>query len=242
MEPIVKVTPDPGALVLEAADRIVALASEAISQRGVFFIALSGGQTPKALYELLGAQPFRSRIEWDKLDIFFGDERCVPPDSPESNYHMAASALFSKVPIAPDRIHRMRGEIDPEAAAREYGELLKRKFGDQGIDLVLLGMGPDGHTASLFPGTAALREQRHRCVANFVGKLNAWRVTMTAPFINRAGQVMILVSGEEKSQRLREVLEGPREPDRLPIQMIQPASGKLTWLIDTAAAGMHAGE
>jgi 6-phosphogluconolactonase len=152
---------------------------------------------------------------------------------------MANDALLSKVPLAKEHIHRMRGEIEPEAAAKEYGELLKEKFGDGGLDLVLLGMGDDGHTASLFPGTAALHEMKHRCVANHVEKLNTWRITMTAPFINRAAAVLILLAGKDKAARLHEVLEGPRDPDRLPIQMIQPEMGTLTWLLDAGAAGMH---
>jgi 6-phosphogluconolactonase len=151
---------------------------------------------------------------------------------------MAREALLSKVPIPGDNIYRIRGEIDPNEAAIEYGKLLKEHFHDGGPDVILLGMGDDGHTASLFPGTAALKETKHRCVANYVEKFNAWRVTTTAPFINRGGHVMVLVCGASKTARIQEVLEGPPEPDRLPIQLIQPASGQMTWLLDPAAAGM----
>jgi len=151
---------------------------------------------------------------------------------------MANEALLSHVPIPPEQIHRMRSEIDPQEAAKEYGQLLKAHFGDDGLDLILLGMGDDGHTASLFPHTAALAEQHHRCVANHVEKLDAWRITMTAPFINKAAEVMILVAGADKEARLHEVLEGPQKPEDFPIQMIQPESGRLIWLLDSAAAGM----
>jgi 6-phosphogluconolactonase len=166
----------------------------------------------------------------------------VPPDHEDSNYRMARIALLSEVPIPGDNIYRMRGEIDAEQAAIEYGKMLKEKFADAGPDLILLGMGEDGHTASLFPGTPALKETKHRCVSNYVDKLGAWRITLTAPFINRADEVLVLVSGTGKASKVTEVLEGPREPERLPIQLIDPASGKMTWLLDVAAAGMSAGE
>ncbi len=162
----------------------------------------------------------------------------MPPDHAESNFRMANEALLSKVPLPAENIHRMKGESDPEAAAVEYGRLLKAIFGDEGLDLVLLGMGDDGHTASLFPSTAALKEQEHRCVANYVEKFKAHRLTLTAPFINRARQVVVLVSGAGKGKVLQEVLEGPPDPQRLPIQLIEPETGQLTWLIDVAAAGM----
>jgi 6-phosphogluconolactonase len=146
--------------------------------------------------------------------------------------------MLDRVPIKSQNVHRMPGEIDPQQAAMQYGQLLKDKFGDGGLDVILLGMGDDGHTASLFPGTAALNETHHRCVANFVPKLNAWRLTMTAPFINRAAEVIILVADAAKAKRVAEVLEGPRDPQRLPIQLIQPDPGRLLWIMDRAAAGM----
>ena len=239
MERQIKVSPDLAALARETADVIVASASEAIAASGKFSIALSGGRTPEALYTLLAQEPYRSIIDWQKVQVFFGDERCVPPDSPESNYGMARRAMLSKVPIPGDNIYRMRGEIDPNDAAKEYGKTLKEKFGDGGIDLVLLGMGDDGHTASLFPHTEALKETRHRCVANFVPKLKTWRITLSAPFINQSKRVLILLAGAEKAQRLQEVLEGPRDPERLPIQRIAPQSGQLVWMVDAEAAGMH---
>jgi 6-phosphogluconolactonase len=239
----IKVVPNPKALTIEAAERIIAAAKERSVGDGITFsLVLSGGNTPKALFELLASEPYRSQVDWPNVEIFFGDERCVPPDHPDSNFRMADLALLSKVPIQKSNIHRMRGEINPDAAAIEYGQLLKERFGDEGPDLILLGMGDDGHTASLFPGTKALTETHHRCVANFVPKLNMWRITMSAVFINRAEQVMILVSGAGKAKRLAEVLEGPREPDRLPIQSIEPKNGRLVWLLDAEAAGMHEDE
>src|ERR1044071_653885 len=183
--PRIHVLPDAAAVAKEAAEHVVRMAAEAIRQRDSFSIALSGGRTPKALYELLAGEPYSSRINWGKVEVFFGDERCVPPGHADSNFRMASEALLDHVPIRPERIYRMRGEIEPEAAAMEYGQLLKAKFGEEGVDLALLGMGDDGHTASLFPETAALKETKHRCVANFVPKLNTWRITMSAPFLNR---------------------------------------------------------
>ncbi|HWE94715.1 MAG TPA: 6-phosphogluconolactonase [Tepidisphaeraceae bacterium] len=239
MEREIKVVPDMTELVREAADRITDAARRAVAEKGRFSIALSGGRTPEGLYQLLASEPYRSAIDWGKVEVYFGDERCVPPDSDQSNYRMANAALLSKVPIPAENVHRIRGEIDPNTAAIEYGQLLKQKFGDGGLDLTLLGMGDDGHTASLFPGTAALKETHHRAVANHVEKLNAWRVTMSAPFLNRSREVMFLISGADKAKRVVEVLEGPREPERLPIQLIEPTEGKVVWLLDAPAAGMH---
>lgn len=240
--PEIKVFPDPDAVALEAAERFIVAASQAISENGTFSVALAGGSTPKAMFEHLAQEPLRSQVKWDAVEIYFGDERCVPPEHPESNYGMANATLLSKVPIAPEKIHRMRGEIEPNEAAKEYGLLLKKNFADsKGIDLVLLGMGDDGHTLSLFPGTAAVNEREHRVVANYAehsttGK--SWRITMTAPFVNRSGAILVCVTGAKKAARVAEVLEGPRDPQRLPIQLIEPAAGNMTWLLDNAAAGM----
>ena len=241
MAPEIKVLPDVPDVAHEAAERVIAAADRAVAEGRTFSLALSGGSTPKALYELLALDPFRSRIDWAKVEVFFGDERNVPPDHKDSNYRMAREALLSKVPIPGDNVYRVAGELDSNEAARQYGQMLKEKFGEGGIDLVLLGMGDDGHTASLFPETAALDETKHRCVAHYVEKSTtgkSWRLTLTAPFINRSREVLILVAGASKAKPLVEVLEGPRDPQRLPIQLIQPADGKLSWLIDAAAAGM----
>src|SRR5689334_17124365 len=189
MDPDIKVHADAGEIAYDAAERIVAGAQRAADEGRNFSIALSGGSTPKTLYELLATEAYKSRIDWPHFEVFFGDERTVPPDHKDSNYRTAREALLSKVPIPGDNVYRMAGEIDPNEAAKQYGQMLKEKFGDGGMDMVLLGMGDDGHTASLFPGTAALNETRHRAVANYVDKLKTWRLTLTAPFINRAREV-----------------------------------------------------
>lgn len=239
--PEIRVFPDPAAVAREAADRFVAAAREAVAARGSFAVALAGGSTPQAMYEVLAEPPYRGWVDWPRVEVFFGDERCVPPDHADSNFGAARRALLSKVPIPAENVRRMRGEDDPEQAAKAYGTMLKERFGDGGPDLTLLGMGDDGHTASLFPGTPAVREREHRVVAQFVENSTtgqSWRITMTAPFINRSGRVLLLVAGKTKAARLTEVLEGDPDPDRLPVQLIDPALTRVTWLLDAAATGM----
>jgi 6-phosphogluconolactonase len=243
--PEIKVLPTPTDVAREAAERVVRIGEEAIALSGRFSLVLSGGSTPRMLYEMLARGPYAARLDWTKVEVFFADERCVPPDHPESNYRLARETLLSHVPIPGDNVYRIRGEIEPERAAKEYGLILKEKFADAVPDLILLGMGEDGHTASLFPGTEALNETKHRAVANYVERSTtgqSWRVTMTAPFINRARNVIILVTGASKATRVSEVLEGPRDPRRLPVQLIAPASGTLTWLLDAAAADMRSAD
>ena len=239
----IKVVSDAKAVAAEAAERVASAAERAIAERGKFSIALSGGSTPKALYALLAAEPYRSRIDWSKVHVLFGDERGVPPDHKDSNYKMADEALLSKAPIPKGQVYRMKGELGDKAdqAAKEYGQMLKRDFPD-GLDVVLLGMGGDGHTASIFPGTMAVKEKEHRVVGYFAENSStgkSWRITMTAPYINQAREIMVLMAGADKAARLKEVLEGPLEPDRLPIQLIKPTQGKIIWIMDVAAAGMH---
>jgi 6-phosphogluconolactonase len=236
----IKVVPDTKAVAIEAAERVTSAAEETIAQRGRFSIALSGGSTPKALYALLTSEPYRSRIDWSKVHILFGDERAVPPDHNDSNYRMADEALLSKVPIPKSQIYRMKGELGEEAeqAAKDYGLMLKSEFPD-GLDVVLLGMGGDGHTASIFPGTKAVAEKEHRVIGYFAENSStgkSWRITMTAPFINQSREILVLLAGADKAARLREVLEGPQDPNRLPIQLVKPSRGKVTWILDTAAA------
>lgn len=230
---------DSASVAAAAADVVVTAAREAIGARGAFTLVLSGGSTPKLLYQLLTAEPFRSQIYWKRWEFYFGDERTVPPDHAESNYRMASAALLSKAPIDPPQVHRIKGEGDPMQSAIEYGKMLKARFGNGGPDVTLLGMGDDGHTASLFPFTPALEETHHRCTAQFVEKSTTganWRITLTAPFINRSARVLALVTGASKAARLREVLKGPADTRRLPIQLIQPTSGKMLWMLDEAAA------
>lgn len=234
----IRVLRDPAEIAEKAAEYVIEAAAEAISLTGRFTLALSGGRTPRALYELLAAPDNLDKIDWPNVEIFFGDERTVPPDHPDSNFRMAKETLLDAVDLPRTNIHRLKGELDPEAAAIEYDKMLFDRFPDDtGLDLVLLGMGDDGHTASLFPNTEALRETRHRCIPNFVPKLNTWRLTLSAPFINRSREVLVMVEGASKASRIQEVLEGPPDPERLPIQLINPQQ-KYIWLMDTAAAAM----
>ncbi len=239
----IKVVPDAKAVAVEAAARVTAAAEQAVAERGRFSIALSGGSTPKALYALLADEPYRKRIDWSKVHILFGDERAVPPDHKDSNYKMADEALLSKVPIPKGQIYRMKGELGEKAdqAAKEYGLMLKAEFPD-GLDVVLLGMGGDGHTASIFPGTVAVKEKDHRAIGYFAENSStgkSWRITLTAPFINQAREILVLLAGADKAKRIAEVLEGPEEPEWLPIQLIKPTTGKAVWIMDVAAAGMN---
>jgi 6-phosphogluconolactonase len=238
-QPTISVHPDPAALAFAAADAFAVAATMAIDARGTFTVAVSGGSTPKAMFHLLATPIFTMRVDWSKVELFFVDERCVPTDHPDSNYKMTDETLISQVPIPPANMHRMRGEIDPNEAAIEYGKMLKARFGDGGVDQCWLGMGDDGHTASLFPHSPAVKETHHRCVAQFVEKSTtgqSWRITMTSPFINRSGEVVVLIAGASKAERLNEVLHGPQDPERLPLQLIKPASGKLVLMLDRAAA------
>jgi len=231
------------ALFHAAAEKFVAAAEAAIAARGFFSVALSGGSTPKALYQLLTTEPYARRVAWDKVEWFFGDERSVGPDDPESNYRMAREAMFAALPIAPERVHRIRGESEnPTEAAADYAAELGKVLAasDTGkppaIDLVLLGIGNDGHTASLFPFTKALHERSKWAVPNDVPQLNTRRYTLTLPVLNAASCVLFLITGVGKAKVLQEVLHGPREPERLPSQSIVPDRGELLWHVDRAAA------
>jgi 6-phosphogluconolactonase len=240
---VYSVEPNATALAQRAAEFIVVEAEKAVAARGVARIAISGGSTPKAAFAALAepGEEWRERMPWDKLDLWWVDERCVPPDDAESNYHMTREALLDHVALKPEQIHRMEGELEPDEAAMKYAAELRKSFGLQGaelprFDVVQLGMGPDGHTASLFPHTDALRVTDRLVTANYVEKLDMWRLTLTRPVINQARQVFFLISGAEKAMILNEVLEGPRDPERLPSQMIAPVNGILTLLLDQAAA------
>jgi 6-phosphogluconolactonase len=233
------VFPDQAGFIDGAADFIVDLAAQAIAERGRFVIALSGGSTPRPIYARLSNADYRDRIEWSKVQIFFSDERCVPPDDSRSNYRMAREALLDHVALPANHIHRIQGEIDPARAALSYEQELQQQFRSSSFpafDLICLGLGDNGHTASLFPGTAALREKDRWGVAQYVEVMTAWRVTFTAPLINAARHIAVLVEGPGKADILQRVLEGPYQPDVLPAQLIQPVNGKLHWLVDAAAA------
>ncbi len=221
------------------ARRFAEMARACVSERGSFSVALAGGTTPKRVYELLADEELRGEVPWEGVHVFFGDERCVPPDHADSNYRMAHEALLARVPVPEKNIHRMRGEGDAVAGARLYEDELRAFFSDAEwprLDLVMLGMGDDGHTASLFPGTTALGEQRAWVVANWVEKFETWRVTLTAPAINHARHVFFVVTGAGKAARLAEILKGERDPSRLPSQLIEPEDGMLEWFVDRDAA------
>ena len=228
-----------------AAADVVRSAGDAVAARGAFTIALSGGSTPKVLYALLAEHPsLRNTLPWDKMKVFFGDERHVGPGHADSNFQMATDAMLSKVPLRPDQVHRIKGEYpDTAQAAAEYEEVIRREFGLQAgafprFDLILLGMGSEGHTLSLFPGTKALNETQRIVTSNWVGKLCADRVTLTAPAANNAANVIFMITGADKACALKSVLEGPLEPEQLPAQMIQPANGNVSWLVDQAAGSL----
>ena len=234
------------ALVRAAAQRFVQLAQAAVAQHGLFTVALSGGSTPKPLYTLLADDPgFREAIPWPKIHFFFGDERHVPPDHAESNFRMASEALFQRLPGESLHVHRIFAEceIADEAAAR-YDAVLRGFFRSHEIaandlprfDLILLGMGADGHTASLFPGTPALSETAHTVVATRVEKFNAHRITMTFPVLNNAAEIILLVAGADKSPVIAEVLGRTADTPKYPVQMVRPVNGIKRWMIEKAAA------
>jgi 6-phosphogluconolactonase len=236
-----RVFPDLAALSAAAAEVVVERAAEAVAARGAFAVALSGGRTPRALYELLGdpGREFSRRVPWEKTHAFFGDERCVPPDHPDSNYGMARAALLARVPIPPGQVHRVRGELaDAGQAAAEYEQAMRDFFGEDPVfDLVVLGMGSDGHTASLFPGSAALSERERWVAAPFVEGIGAHRITLTLPVLGRSRAAVFLVAGADKAAALARALgEGPAG-ERPPAARVRP-SGALLWLADRAAAGL----
>jgi 6-phosphogluconolactonase len=241
----IRVLNDSGGLFKAAAKEFSLLASSAVLTKGSFCVALSGGSTPKGLYTQL-ADKDAPAVPWAQTSFFFSDERFVPPTDPESNFRMADEALLSKLRLRPQNIFRVpTEEPDPGAAARQYEQAIQTYFAlSPGqfprFDLILLGLGPDGHTASLFPGTSALREESRLVTSNRVEKLSADRITFTYPLINHAACVMFLVSGKEKAGILRQVFEDDKAD--LPAQKVRPANGKLLWLIDRAAAGALSGE
>ncbi|GAC1645795.1 MAG: 6-phosphogluconolactonase [Herpetosiphon sp.] len=231
-----EVVADAGTLAHRAAEFIAQRAAHANER---FTLVLSGGSTPRAVYQLLAQAPFMNEIPWGKLQLFWGDERCVPPDDADSNYRMAREALLDHVPLTPAQIHRMAGERPPSEAAAAYEQDLRLLFGGDLLprfDLVLLGLGEDGHTASLFPGTAALHETNHWVVANEVPQLHTERLTMSFPVLNNAKDVVFLVSGPGKRAVLQRIFAPVAGQELLPSQRIQPTHGALHWLLDQAAA------
>jgi 6-phosphogluconolactonase len=239
------VEPDAASLAQRAAQYFVEMVGEAVAAQGRARIAISGGSTPKSAFHLLADpdQPWRGRMPWDRLDLYWVDERTVPPDHADSNYRMTREALLDHVPLHPDQIHRMEGELEPDVAAARYESELRNSFRLEGaesprFDLIALGMGPDGHTASLFPYTEAIHEMSRLVTANQVPKMNTWRITLTWPVINHASSVFFLIAGADKAEVVHQVFTGARDPERLPSQLIWPSSGILTLFLDKAAAAL----
>ena len=231
----------PEAVSRRAAQYFVDAIGAAATARGKARIAISGGNTPKGTFELLAADPYRQQIPWDKLELYWVDERCVPPDQPDSNYRMTRQALLDKVPLEPSQVFRIQGELDPEEAAAKYEFEIRKSFRLEGaempvFDLIALGMGPDGHTASLFPHTEGLHELMRIAIANHVIQKETWRVTLTSPVINRARDVFFLIEGADKVEALKQVFLGAYDPETYPSQLIRPASRRIKLLLDSAAA------
>ncbi len=241
-----EVVPTPTDQALVAQQLIAAAANVSIGKRGYFRVALSGGATPRPIYEALAAG---ENLNWERWQIFWSDERCVPPTSPESNYRLVKETLLEPLArraLAPRVVVRMAGEGDPEAAAADYERAVRESVpanpksgaGDlPRFDLLLLGIGADGHTASLFPYTPAVDERDRLVAPNFVPKLGVTRLTFTFPLLNAARRVLVVVNGASKAPALREILAGPPDPQRLPSQLLHPVDGTLTWLVDEAAHG-----
>ncbi len=240
----VRILADGAAIARRAAREFIGAAAAAVKDKGFFSVALAGGSTPKSLYAMLVDDPaLRAQLPWGKMQLFFGDERHVAPSHPDSNFRMATETMISKSPLKPEQVTRIKGEYaDAEQAAKEYEQAIRSYFKLAAgqfprFDLVLLGMGNEGHTASLFPGTKALHETHRIAVRNWVGKLLTDRITLTAPAINNATHVLVMVAGADKAPGLTAVLERTYEPEQLPAQLIQPVKGTLLWLVDAAAGG-----
>jgi 6-phosphogluconolactonase len=236
-----KIVHDVAALNAAAVEEFCRCAAAAIAARGRFCVALAGGNTPRGVYALL-AQDQKDRLPWEKIYVFFGDERSVPPDHPDSNYRMARESLLSKVPIPPQNVFRVLAELPPEAAADQYDRHLRGFFhlADNAwpvFDLILLGIGEEGHTASLFPGSAALAEKSRLVVANWVEKFKTYRITFTYPVLNHAEEVVFLAAGQGKAQILRDIFDAAKK-NNYPAQAVQPQDGRLLWIVDREAASL----
>lgn len=243
LEVTYRVYEDGEALARAAAEHFAERVAQVVAKRGIARVAVSGGSTPKRTFALLADpnEPYGKEMPWDKLELFWVDERTVGPDDPDSNYRMTREQLLSKVPLAADRVHRMEGELDPEEAAAKYETVIRGAFRLEGaelprFDLLWLGMGDDGHTASLFPHTEGLHELGRIVIANHVPQKDTWRITLTAPVINEALEVLFLIGGTDKADPLERVLYGKYDPETTPTQLVRPRNGSLTFLLDKAAA------
>lgn len=240
MKPQIIIAENHQEFIRQGAEVILEIGQNALAKRGRFLMVLSGGSTPKPIYQKLASPEYASALDWSKGHIFWSDERAVPPDHPDSNYRMAKETLLDALNIPIANIHRVEAESDPDQAVAAYENELQAFFPDQtnSFDLVLLGVGDDGHTASLFPGTTALEETEKWVAANFVEKLDSWRITLTYPAINSAANVLFLVSGESKAAALNSVLQLDDPGKQFPARLVRPAGGNLIWMLDPAAAGM----
>ncbi|MEW6385980.1 MAG: 6-phosphogluconolactonase [Thermodesulfobacteriota bacterium] len=235
---MIQVYPDLESLSRAAADAFVRRVREVLEVRDRVSLALSGGHTPRRTYELLAQPEFRDEIDWKRVHVFWGDERCVPPEDPRSNARLAREALLDHVPLPAGNVHPIWCGASPEAGAAQYAARLKDFFAGRTprFDLMLLGLGADGHTASLFPGSEALKERSRWTAVVKVPQEEFCRVTLTFPLINQAALIAVLVAGADKAETLKEVLKGPREPQRLPARLLSPLTGELRWLVDREAA------
>jgi 6-phosphogluconolactonase len=236
----IHVYPDKKELIVATTEKIINSIEQTTQKYGLCNIALSGGNTPHDVYSLLAANTYRNRVDWNCVHLFWGDERTVPPDHTDSNFGMVQQTLLTHITIPEDNVHRIRGEIAPEQASAEYTELLNGHFKEDSLnfDLILLGIGEDGHTASLFPGTDALVKYNQPVIAVFVPKLNAWRVTMTLPVLNAAKEIVFLVSGSSKSNIVQRILSVEQPTKDLPATMVNPENGTLHWMLDSDAAAL----
>jgi 6-phosphogluconolactonase len=230
---------DPAQVATALADLFVERARAALAERARFSVSLAGGTTPKATYALLATQPYATSLDWNAVEFYFGDERCVPPDHDQSNYRMVREALLAPLGISGGQVHRMRGEDEPQSAAAAYRADVLEHLGEKPrLDLVMLGMGPDGHTASLFPGNDPLDDDAQLVRAVYSQSQSQWRITLTPRVLNGARTVVFSVEGAGKAATLAAVREGPYDPQRYPSQIIAPIDGDLLWLVDRAAAGI----
>lgn len=225
---------DHGATISYCVEHWIRIANESIKSRGAFYVALSGGSTPKVIFQALANN--QERVDWEKVYLFWSDERCVAPDNPESNYKMAMDNGLSRIPIPKSQIFRMKGEVHPEESALEYDEVIHKNIPNQVFDLVMLGMGDDGHTASLFPKTHGLHTLKRDAIANYIPQKDCWRLTLTFDSINKARNIVIYVLGESKAEMVKSILFGAENINLLPSQKIGTPSNHALWILDEAAA------
>lgn len=227
-------------LIVATTEKIINTINQATQKKGICNVALAGGNTPRGVYSMLATDTYKDRVDWNCVHFFWGDERTVPPDHTDSNYGMVQKSLLSHITIAEENIHRTRGEIGPDQSAAEYLVLLRDHFKEEipHFDLIILGLGEDGHTASLFPGTGALEVNDVPAIAVFVTKLNTWRITLTMSVLNNAGEIIFLVSGKSKSKVVKEIIDAVQPTKDLPATLVRPENGTINWMLDSEAAAL----